>query len=331
MQFDRRDRREFITLLGGSAATWPLPGRAQAAGKVRRIGYLSPAAGPNPADDACEEELRRLGWTQGQNVRIDYRYSSGRQDTVSPLVAELVGSNPDVLIAWSPPLCFAAKQATTQIPLVCLVVWDPIDIGLVSNLAHPGGNVTGVTGLGSLEIFAKRLQLLTELVPSLSRVAVLVSTELHGSSGPKDTLKAAAKSLNLELHEFEVKLSSDLDTAMRSAKNWGAQALYTFPGGFTFSFAKQIADAANVHKLPSANSHKEIALAGGLLAYAADLKELGRRGVWYLDKILRGTPPGMLPFEQLSKYELVINLKTAKTLSLNVLPTLIAVADQVIQ
>jgi hypothetical protein len=159
MQFDRRNRREFITLLGGSAATWPLPGRAQAAGKVRRIGYLSPAAGPN-------QELRRLGWTQGQNVRIDYRYSSGRQDTVSPLVAELVGSNPDVLIAWIPPLCIAAKRATTQIPLVCLVVWDPIDIGLVSNLAHPGGNVTGVTGLGSLEIFAKRLQLLTELVPS---------------------------------------------------------------------------------------------------------------------------------------------------------------------
>ena len=118
---------------------------------------------------------------------------------------------------------------------------------------------------------------------------------------------------------------------MRSAKDWGAQTLYTFPGGFTFSFAKQIADAANAYKLPSANSHKEIALAGGLLAYAADLKELGRRGAWYLDKILRGTPSGMLPFEQLSKYELVINLKTANALGLNVPPTLIAIADQVIQ
>ena len=329
MHVDHLRRREFIALLGSTGA-WPLTVRTRAAGKVWRIGYLSAAAGRTPLEDACEEELRRLGWTNGLNVRIEYRYSGGRQDTVSPLVAELVDSNPDVLIAWSPPLCIAAKRATTQIPLVCLVVWDPIDIGLVSNLAHPGGNVTGVTGLGNLEIFAKRLQLLTELVPSLSRVAVLVSTEVQGSSGPKDTLKAAAKSLNLELHEFQVKVPSDLDTAMGRAKDWGAQALYTFPGGFTFSFAKQIADSANAHHLPSANSHKEIALAGGLLAYAADLKELGRRGVWYLDKIMRGIPPSMLPFEQLSKYELIINLKTAKALGLEVPPMLLATADEVI-
>src|ERR1700730_1140149 len=167
------------------------------------------------------------------------------------------------------------------------------------------------------------------------RIDRLESTDVHRDaeslSRPWQQRKAAAKSLNLELHEFEAKVPSDLDTAMRSARDWGAQALYTFPGGFTFSFAKQIADAANAYHLPSANSHKEIALAGGLLAYAADLKELGRRGAWYLDKILRGTPPGMLPFEQLSKYELVINLKTAKALGLNVPPTMIAVADQVIQ
>ena len=211
------------------------------------------------------------------------------------------------------------------------LLWDPIDIGLVSDLAHPGGNVTGVTGIGSIEIFAKRLQLLTELVPSLSHVAVLVSTEQQGSSGPKDALARAAKSLGLELREFQVKVPSDLDAAMRSAKDWGAQGLYTFPGGLTFSFPKQIADAANGYHLATVGSHSEIASAGGLLAYAVDLKEMARRGAWYVDKILRGTPPGDLPFEQASKYQLFINAGTARTLGLTVPPNLIAVADKVIE
>ncbi len=305
--------------------------RAQQTEKVSRIGFLSPAAGYNHVDDAFVEALRHLGWMPDQNVRIEYGYTSGRQDTVPPIVTKVVGSGVDALVAWGPSLSLAAKEATTQIPLVCLIVWDPIDIGLVSNLAHPGGNVTGVTALGSLEIFAKRLQLLSQLVPSLSRVAVLVSTEQQGSSGPRNTLVAAAKSLNLELHDFEVKLPSEFEAAVRSAKDWGAQALYTWPQGLFFSFAKQFADVAIAYHLPSVNSHREVALAGSLLAYAADMKELGRRGASYVNRILRGTPPSDLPFEQLSKYELLINLRTAKALGLEVPPSLLATADKVIE
>jgi len=326
-------RREFISMLGGVAIMLPAPRGtlAQQLGRVRRLGYLTTAAGDNPVDNAFEEALRHLGWVQGQSIRIEHRYASGRRDAVPSLVDELVGLGLDAWVTWGPTESLAAKRATTQIPLVCMILWDPIDIGLVSNLPHPGGNVTGVTGLGSIEIFAKRLQLLTEIVPSLSRVAVLVSTEQQGSTGPRDALARAAKSLNLELHEVEVKVPSDLDAAMRSAKDWGAQGLYTFPGGFTFSFPKQIADAANAYHLPTVNSHSEIALAGGLLAYSADLKEMARRGAWYIDKILRGTPPGDLPFEQVSKYKLVINLSTAKALGLTIPPGVLAIADEVIE
>jgi putative ABC transport system substrate-binding protein len=258
-------RREFITLVGGAAIlSRPRGTLAQQPGRIRRLGYLTSAAGPTPLEDAFEEALRQLGWVQGQNISIEYGYAGGRRDAVPPLVDELIGLGLDSWVTWAPTESLAAKRATTQIPLVCLVLWDPIDIGLVSNLPHPGGNVTGVTGIASIEIFAKRLQLLTELVPSLSRVAVLVSTEQQGSTGPRDTLARAAKSLGLELREFQVEVPSDLDVAMRSAKNWGAQGLYTFPGGFTYSFPKQIADAANAYHLATVNSHREVALAGGL-------------------------------------------------------------------
>lgn len=326
-------RREFIAVLGSAAImlTPPRGTLAQQPGRVRLLGYLTTAAGDNPVDEAFEEELRHLGWVNGQNIRIEHRYASGREDAIPPLIDELIGLGLDAWVTWGPAESVAAKRATTQVPLVCMVLWDPIDIGLVSNLPHPGGNVTGVTGIGSLEIFAKRLQLLAELVPSLARVAVLVSTEQQGSTGPRDALARAAKSLRLELREFQVKVPSDLNAAMRSAKDWGAQGLYTFPGGFTFSFAQQIVDAANTYHLATVGSHSGIALAGGLLAYSVDLKEMARHGARYVDKILRGIPPGELPFEQASRYDLIINRRTATALSIAVPPSLIAVADRVIE
>jgi putative ABC transport system substrate-binding protein len=228
-------------------------------------------------------------------------------------------------------LSLAVKRATTQIPLVFLITFDPIDIGLVSSLAHPGGNVTGVTSLSSLEIFAKRLQLLRELVPSATRVAVLLSTEQTRTDQARETLATAAKSLGIELHDVQVQAPSDLEFAIHGAKDQGSQAIYVWPSGFTFSFAKQISDAANVNFLPTIHSFREGALGGGLLAYAADMKEEVRRGAAYVDKILRGTPPGRLPVEQLSKYELLINLTTAKALGLNVPDKLLAIADEVVE
>jgi putative tryptophan/tyrosine transport system substrate-binding protein len=328
--FDRK-RREFITLLGGATA-WPLAARAQQPGKVLRIGYLGPATGRSPVDDAFEEGLQQHGWTKDQNIRIEYRYTGGRQDTVLPLVTEVVGLGVDVLVTWGPPLSLAAKRASTQIPLVFLITFDPVDLGLVSNLARPGGNVTGLTSLASLEIFAKRLQFLREFLPSLARVAVLASTEQTRSSRANDALTTAAKGLGIELHDLEIQAPAELEGVIRNAKDQGTQALYVWPSGFTFSFAKQISDIANAHGLPSCHAFREGALAGGgLLAYAADLKEEARRGAAYVDKILRGTPPGILPIEQLSKYELLINLRTAKALGLAVPPNLLATADEVIE
>jgi putative ABC transport system substrate-binding protein len=324
-------RREFVSLIGGAAVTWPLAARAELARNVARIGYLSPTAGRNPNSHAFEGTLQQLGWVKGHNVIIEYRHTGGRQDTVAPLVAEIVGLGVDVIVAWGPPLSLAAKRATTQIPLVFLLTFDPVDIGLVSNIARPGGNVTGITSLASLEIFAKRLQLLKEVVPSLSRVAVLVSTEQTRSERAKDALSAAAKALSVELADIEVRVLADLEGAIRLAKHHGAQAVYAWPSGFTFSFAKQISDTATANQLPSVHSFREGALAGGLLAYAADTPEVARRGAAYVDKVLRGAPPGDLPVEQLSKYELLINLKTAKALDLTVPSTLLATADEVIE
>jgi ABC-type uncharacterized transport system substrate-binding protein len=324
-------RRGFITALGGMAI-WPLAARAEQVRKIARIGYLAPIAGPNPPiEQAFTETLQQLGWVEGQNITIEKRYSGGRQDTIEARVEEIVGLGVDVIVAWGPLLSLAAKRAAPQIPLVFLIVFDPVDLGLVSNIPHPGGNVTGITGLASREIFAKRLQLLKEVLPSLSRVAVLTSTAQTRSARDKDELKAAAKGLGVELHDIEVDAPSGLEAAMSRARERGAQAVYVWPSGFTFSLTKQISEVARANNLPSMHSFRSGALDGGLLAYATDLKEQVRRGAVYVDKILRGMPPGNLPIEQMSKYELLINLKTAKALGLEVPRTLLARADEVIE
>lgn len=320
-------RRDFLGLVG--AAAWPLAARAQQPAKV--VGYIEPGAGRNPVYEAFEEGLRQHGWVKDQNIRIEYRYTGGRQDTVSPLVTEVISLGVDVLVTWGPPLSLAAKRTGTQIPLVFLITFDPIDVGLVSNLAHPGGNVTGLTSLASLDIFGKRLQLITQFVPSLKRIAVLLSTEETRSSRSKDALTAAAKGLGLELCDVVVQTPAELESAMRHAKDQSAEALYVWPSGFTFAFAKEISDVGNAHGLPSIHSFREGALGGGLLAYAADLREEARGGAAYVDRILRGTPPGALPVEQLSKYELLVNMRTARKLALSVPPALLAVADEVIE
>src|SRR5215510_2462420 len=303
-------RREFIATLG-SAAAWPLVARAQQSGRVRRIGYLSPADRFNPVDEAFESALQQLGWVKDRDIKIEYRYTDGRQDKVGPLVAEVVGLGLDLFVAWSAPLAVEIKQAAPQSPVVFLTTTlDPIALGLVSKFARPGGNVTGITFAS--EIIAKRLELLKEVVPSLARVAVLFSTERNRSSGTMDALKAAAKAFRVELDEVEVEVPQALDAAMREVKHRGAQAVYVWPSGFSFSFGKEISDVANAHGLPSIQPFREAAFAGGPLAYATDLRQQAVRGAAYVDKILRGTPAGSLPVEQMSKYELLINLKTAK-------------------
>ncbi len=248
---DAMRRREFVALLG-CTGVWPFAARSQQAHKIARIGYLAPIAGPDPViEQAFKETLQQLGWVEGQNVLIENRYTGGRQDTVASRVQEIVRLDVDVIVAWGPPLSLAVKKAAPQIPLVFLIVFDPVDLGLVSNISRPGGNVTGITGLADVEIFAKRLQLLKEVLPSLSRVAVLASTERTRSARANEGLRSAAKALGIELDDVEVDAPSALEPAMSKAKERGAQAVYAWPSGFTFSFTKQFSDAARANNLAS--------------------------------------------------------------------------------
>lgn len=324
-------RRKFVSLLTGAAVGWTFPAKAQQAAQSAHIGYLSVAAGRNPLDETFEQALQQLGWTIDRNITIEYRYAGGRQDRIATITQEVVRSHPDALVVWGPPLALAAKRLTTEIPVVFLMTFDPVEAGLVSNMANPGGNLTGVTGLASLDIFSKRLQLLKEIAPGITRVAVLVSTERTMSSGGKDALTGAAKILGLELEMVEVETPSRLELAINAVKSRGAQAVYVWPSGFTFSFAKEISDVTTASGLPSMHFSREGVLAGGLLAYAADLKELVRRAAAYVDKILKGTPPGDLPVEQTAKYELLVNRKTAKALGLTIPPSVLLAADEVIE
>jgi putative tryptophan/tyrosine transport system substrate-binding protein len=269
-------RREFFTLLGGATA-WPFNAYAQQPTKLRRIAYLSPSATFNPVDEAFEKSLEVLGWVRDQNIKIEYRYTRGRQDKVAPLVAEVVGLGLDLFVTWGPPLALAVKQAAPQSPVVFLGHADPVAFGVVSNLARPGGNVTGIAAHASEQIDAKRLELLKEAVPSLARVAVLFSTERNRGSGEMDAVKAAAKALRVQLDEIEVEIPEALDAAISGAKDRGAQGIYVWIGGFAFSFGKRISDIANANGLPSIHPFREGAVAGGLLAYASDIKEMARR------------------------------------------------------
>jgi putative ABC transport system substrate-binding protein len=309
----------------------PLGAEAQQTGKTARIGYLTPVVDRNLVEEAFEQALQELGWIRGRNIQIESRYSGGRQDTIAALVAELVGLRLDVIVAWGPGFGLAAKQATSQIPVVFLsMLADPVDIGLVSNVARPGGNITGV-GMQELGMDAKRLQLLKEAVPSLRRLTLLVSSEQTLTRERRRLLTAAAKALHLDVDETNVATGSELEAAVRQAKTRGAQALYVPPSGFTFSFGKDISAFALAHQLPSIHGFRESVMAGGLLSYAPSVTDVVRRGAVYVDKILRGAKPGDLPIEQPTKFEFVINLKTAQALGLTIPPTLLFQADEVIR
>ena len=310
----------------------PLIAETQQAGKIARVGYFSPAVPPNPVDTAFEQSLQRLGWLRDQNIKIEYRHSRGRQDIIGPLVAELVDLKVDVLVAWGLHGALAAKQATSQIPVVFLTAFsfDPVDAGLVSSIARPGRNATGVAVFG-LETDAKRLQLLKEAVPALRRIALLLSSEQNVTSERKRMLVAAAKELGLEIRETEVNALSGLEAAVRRAKDQGAQALYVWPSGFTFSFGEQISEFSLANRLPSIHGYRESVKARGLLSYGPSVTEIARHGAIYVDKILRGARPGDLPVEQPTRFELVINLKTAKALGLTIPQTILLRADQVIE
>jgi putative tryptophan/tyrosine transport system substrate-binding protein len=320
-------RRQFITLLGGTVA-WPLAARAQQPPKIARLGILlfsTPQADPQMA--AVHHALRDLGYIEEHNLVIEYRYAEGRPDRLPELAADLVRVKPDVIFALGGDVAIAAVKATRTIPIVFASSADPVQLGFVASLARPGGNSTGVSFLLD-ELASKRLELLKEAAPHISRVGFLWNPD-HPDNEPREAERAAAN-LGLQLYPQEVRGPADLGAfqAMRKAH---IDALYVVSSRLTLRSIDRIVNFAADHQLSLATGFGDWAREGGLLSYGPNIKEMVRRSVTQVDRILKGTKPADLAVEQPTKFELVINLKTAKTLGLEVPPTLLARADEVIE
>jgi putative ABC transport system substrate-binding protein len=326
------ERREFITLLSGTAAAWPLVARAQQAGKVWRIGILdTTSVALNAANfDALRQGLRQHGYIEGQNLVIDYRSADGRVERFPDLAAELVHLKVDLIVTRGTPAVVAVKNATKTIPVVMAASGDPIGAGVVAGLARPGANVTGLSAFVT-ELQAKRLELLKELVPGINRIAALLNMSSPATPPQWEQTKAAARTLAIEPQLLDVRKPEDLNRAFETAIRQRAEALVVGINALTQANRRPIADLATKHRLPAIYPSREFVDAGGLVAFGVNYPDLYRRAATYVDKILKGAKPADLPIEQPTKFEMVINLKTAKALGLDVPPTLLARADEVIE
>jgi putative tryptophan/tyrosine transport system substrate-binding protein len=330
MQFDELKRREFITLLGGAAA-WPLVAHAQQPAKVHRIGFLW--ENPNTFPDALEafrQELRRLGYIEGSNLIIEFRWAEGDPGRMRELAEDLVRLQIDVIVAPSSVYTAAAKQATSTIPIVFMSHADPLRTGHVASLARPGGNVTGFS-LMMTETNVKGLELLKETLPDLSRVAVLYepATPSHGPG--LQAAKEAGATLGLHIQPVAAPFAAEFESAFSAMGKEGAQAVLVLSTPLFIAGAKPLAELGLKYKLASLYGPKQHVTAGGLMSYSPDRADLWRRGAGYVDKVLKGVKPADLAVQQPTKYELAINLKTAKALGLEVPPTFLARADEVIE
>jgi putative tryptophan/tyrosine transport system substrate-binding protein len=324
-------RRAFLGTLTGSLLAAPLAAEAQQATRVYRVAFLGSTSASGYADQlqAFREGLRALGYVEGQNLVIEFRWAEAKNERLPELAAELVRLKPDVLVTHGTPGILAAKRATRTIPIVMGVVGEAVAIGAVETVARPGGNVTG-SSFFVLELMAKRLELLREVLPRLNRVGVLLK---HDNPLNVSTLKAmehTARQLKLLLRPVEVRDAADLENAVAGLAKERAGALALFEEAMLIAQAGRIADLAIKHHLPTIG-FIEYTRAGGLLAYGVNFPDLWRRAASFVDKILRGAKPESLPIEQSTKFDLVINLKTAKALGLTIPPSLLQRADQVIE
>ncbi|MFY9784253.1 MAG: ABC transporter substrate-binding protein [Pseudolabrys sp.] len=326
-------RRNFIRLLGGAAVALPLAARAQQVGKTPQIGYLgvsSPSLEPHYVE-AFRQKLRELGHVEGKNIAIEYRWAEGQDDRLPNLASELVRLKPDVIVTTGTPGAVAAMQATKTIPIVMASSADPVGSGLVASLARPGGNVTGFTILGP-ELEGKRLELLKQAVPGLSRLAVLWNPSNPGIVSYFETVKNAGRVLQISLGPVvEIRRSDELDSAFTAIASARPHALVVIADRFLLSHRKQIVEFAAVKRLPTMYPYREYVDAGGLMSYAPSNIELFLGTAIYVDKILKGAKPGDLPIQEPTKFELVINLKTAKALGLDVPLHLQQLANEMIE
>jgi putative ABC transport system substrate-binding protein len=322
------DRRVFLAGTGAVLLAAPLAAGAQQGGKVWRIGQL--VFGPCPGRDSIfQRALRDLGYIEGQNVVIECRSANEDYERFPQAASELVVLKVDIIVALNHPAARAAQQATKSIPIVMVASGDPVGASLVATLRQPGGNVTGLSYYAT-ELTAKRLELLKQLMPGITRVAVLTNPALAYLPFPQDT-RAAGQHLGIQPNFLEVRDARDLDTAFDAMAKARPDAVFILPDLMLARQAKRIADLALKHRLPTMSWGRWFVSAGGLMAYAADYETMDRRAAAYVDKIIKGAKPADLPVEQPTKFELVINLKTAKALGLTIPPSLLQRADEVIQ
>ncbi|MGC2715904.1 MAG: ABC transporter substrate-binding protein [Pseudolabrys sp.] len=318
-------RREFVTLLGGAAALWPLAGRAQ---KPFKIGLLDTGLGAEFAVPFIRK-LAELGYVEGKNVVIERKSAGGNAELLPGLAADLVRQGVDVIVTAGTPAGFAAKKATSTIPIVLGANSDPVGVGLVASLARPGGNATG-NSLMAPDLSAKRLDILHTLAPGISRIAILWDSSNPGMAERVRETKIAADQSHVLLHTVGPRNLNELDTAFADLLNARPDALLVTAETFTRQHLVRILDFANSNKIPAMFEGSSYVVAGGLMSYGPDYQDVFQKAAIFVDKILKGANPADLPIEQPTKFELVINLKTAKALGLEIPPKLIALADRVI-
>ena len=322
-------RREFITLVGGAAAAWPLVARAQQPLKMARLGYLAPASIPHLIE-ALRGGLSRAGYVEGQNLAIEYRFALGQSKTYDELAVELIRLGPDAMVIVGTPPALAAKRQTTTIPIIMAPAADPLRLGLVASLARPGGNVTGVTLYGS-ELARKRMEVFKEAVAGIRRIAVLVNAENPLHRFLWDDIQPTGPGLGLEFHRVAVSDLENLPATFSTMMRDGFDALTVLSDAQFNSVRRQISGLAATHRLPTMYEAREFVEDGGLISYGPNITDLTRRAATFVVNVLNGTKPADLPIEQPIKFELLINVKAAKALGLTVPLSLLARADEVIE
>ncbi len=331
MQSDQLKRRDFITLVGGAAAAWPLAARAQQPGKLRTIGFLGQSTRSAASEwvAAFVQRLHELGWNEGRTVAIEYRWAEGREERFAQIAAEFVRLKVDIIVTSGTPQVLAAKHATSVIPIVFAAAGDPVASGLVASLARPGGNATGLSSLVA-DLAGKRLELLREVVPALRRLAIMGNVGNPLTVLELGEVQAAAGTLGLEVHTLEIRQAQDITPAFEALKG-RADALYVCIDALVNANRIRINTSALGARLPTMHGSRDYVEAGGLMSYGPNYPDLFRRSADYVDKILHGAKPGDIPVEQPTKFDLVVNLTTARALGLDLPPTLLARADEVIE
>ena len=329
MELGQLRRRGFLTLFG-SAAAWPLAARAQQPEHQRRIGFLRAEKPPAPWMDAFQKALRELGYEEGKNLLFEYRWAGGDDERLPELANDLVRLNVEVIVVSGTPAILALKKATTTIPIVMAAAGDPVGTGIVKSLAHPSGNITGMSTM-SPDVGGKRLQLLKQFAPTAVHIGIIWNANNPFHPSVIHESENAARILNVRLQSLQVQAAADFDSAFETGSREQIDALIVVDDPLTVNHRRQIVDFAAKHRIPAVYPAKAFVDAGGFVSFGASFPDSYRQAAFYVDKILKGANPGELPIEQATKFELVINRKTAKALDLNVPDQLLALADEVIE